>query len=121
MESWTHVEKLFDEDDGELVAKNVKVKVGDEHIEVPLITLIDPAFLRVNEMDIEFGMSIDVSRSGQAYVHNHHKLLKKSIDTDIKLSIRAADVTEGVALIRDQLNKQLSLQLSGISKDNKGD
>ena len=111
-ESREHMMELFEERDGELHAKSVKVKVGDIDVDVPLISLTGVSSVIMRSMALKFAGSIDMTTEGEATMQGHSGLFKKAIDCEVVLKFDGTGSPEGMELIRDKLNKELSSKLS---------
>lgn len=113
-ESRRHLLEFFQEKDGDLIAKVVKVNAGGRDVEVPLLAITQPASVRFSEMELKFGLSVDISTKGETFVHNHRKLLKKAVDVDVVMRFDTSESPEGFELLRDRFNQDLSSALGNI-------
>ena len=79
--------------------------------QVPVIALTNPPQLGMDEMSLEFGASVNIDSEEEICMHNHYDLLNKGINVDIKMVFKSQDSPEGLELVRDKLNKELSENL----------
>ena len=114
-ESKKHLMEFFDQEEGVLRPRTVKFETGGRTITVPLFALAQPSGVRFSRMQMQFSASVDVSRDGEANVHNHKGLLKRTVDVDVTLEFDATDNAEAIELIRERLNRELSRNLDDIT------
>ena len=118
-ESKEYLMAMFHEDEeGTLTPKMVNVNIAGEVIETPLITLTPAANVSFEDMSLGFRASLDIEKDGTAVMNNHKDLLKRSVDVDVKMRFRSKEPPEGIELLRERLNQQLSQDLKPIERMN---
>ena len=114
-ESKKHLMEFFDQEGEVLRPRTVTFETGGRTITVPLIALAQPSGVRFSRMQMQFSASVDVSRDGEASVHNHKGLLKHTVEVDVTLEFDAAENAEAIELIRERLNRELSRNLEDVT------
>ena len=107
-----HLDGYKADDSGELHPVTQTVIIAGTTVQVPEVCLKSPQALQLESMEMEFDLTID---SATGALHNHIRLLKKATTVRVRLKLRSEDLPEGVELLRDKLNKQLSHQLSDLT------
>lgn len=105
---------LFERREHGLVPKTVRVNAAGRAVDVPLLSIAQTPATRFDTMQMGFSASVDVTRDGETTVSNHCRLLKKSVEVDVQMTFKAADPPEGLELVRDRLNRDLSDALGKI-------
>ena len=105
------LEDLCTKEGDKFVPKIAKIRVGERDIEVPLICLMAPTRVDIEEFKVAFKTSVELDKDGQAKMSGHVGLLKKSLEVDAEIIFKVQDSVEGVELIREKLDKRLSEEL----------
>lgn len=92
--------------------KTIDIQIGDRKTPVPEISLLNPPQLGMEEMSIEFGVTVNVDGEEDITMHNTYNLFKKGVAVDVKMTFKSQDSPEGLELLREKLNKDLSESLS---------
>jgi hypothetical protein len=120
------IDQFFDkEDDGTLAAKMVKIQLGDDHvIMVPLVTLVAPKGLTLDEMKVHMSVQIseakaklatDLADDSSATRTSFNVVLspktnilgRKSDVTDIEMIFKAGEPPEGVMRIIEEYSNMI--------------
>ena len=95
----------FFEKDGK--PKMVSMNLNGREVEIPLIVLVNPPSLRLSKTDMDFAVSVNIDADGIC-MHNHLNLLQRGIKVTIRMEFEGTDRPEGLELIREKLNRDLS-------------
>jgi hypothetical protein len=120
------IDQFFDkEDDGSLSAKMVKINLGDNHvIMIPLVTLVAPKGLTLDEMKVHMSVQIsetkaklatDLADDSSATRTSFNVVLspktnilgRKSDVTDIEMIFKAGEPPEGVMRIIEEYSNMI--------------
>lgn len=124
---------FFEKQGESLVAKEVKVKVHeDKIIKVPLISLINPSYLELEEMCVKMGIrltetevkkslhqanhQLEISRSSFGVALTDIKPGTKQNVIGIEMKFKKMDQIEGVARIQEELRASIELKQEEESK-----
>lgn len=108
------LEEAFVENcDGVLEPKTITVKLNGEEVEVPIISLLPMKRPDLSKLRARF--SSTVSLDDGCTMHNSWGLLKKAVDIDVVLEFVAEDNAESTELLRDHVNKELSVKLGNLN------
>ena len=113
--SMNHVLEMFEEKDGELHARTVNIKAGENTVEVPLLTLMMPPYVSLGTLSIKFQVSVDITDEGDCLLYPHSKLMEKAVECEVAMDFEALETPEGIELLRDFMNKRLSHELGTSS------
>ena len=112
--------KFWKSEDGEPVSQ--KVKVGDKELDVPLMALVPHDHLAMDDIEINFKARIgavvhqNTESTLAAYSQVEHTDLRMELEAvratdsdvmEIKIRFKRKDMTEGIARLIDEFNKQL--------------
>ena len=104
----------FEDKDGVLIPKTVKVKVGDAPVDVPKFLLRSPRRAGFDRMRIEFETTIHLDGDGDdcaIRMAGHKGLLKRGTHVKACIEFVAGDGNEAIALLRDREHNSLSIAL----------
>ena len=91
---------FYKDNDNVYIPKNIKVKVNEDIIEVPLITLIQHNDLKIDSMEISLNTEFTTDCSRNIF----SKLINKGKERNIKLIIKSNEPSENLSRIISSLN-----------------
>ena len=109
------LESLCDKDEkGAWIPKTVSVKIGKSVVDLPLLTLMSPQRIDLEELKVKFKTTVHLAKDGNANVTGHFGLLKRGVEVEAEITFKAQDSVEAIELLRETVNRKLSERLGGL-------
>ena len=100
------------DEEGNWKPKTVEFDLGGRKVSLPLLVLMAPSRVDVQQLTTSFKTTIQVDKEGSAKMEGHVGLFRRGIEVDTTITFTSDTNVEAIELIREYLNKQLSTSLS---------